>query len=163
MSIQEQSEILKSLQLAHGKVNGISRYFVPCNGIEIAYSNRNPRSIKDIATVNDISIGFGVDSQITRVIFTVLRFDEDMRSVGIIRYTDEIADIIRTVIRDVNEYDPDKFPAGISSMDWGIASCCKDGVPRSIIKKGKTEKESQIYIFGYTPDEVSNIILITCK
>ncbi|MDR3102793.1 MAG: hypothetical protein LBU24_06295 [Methanocalculaceae archaeon] len=47
-----------------------------------------------------------------------------MRAAGVIRCTEEIADMVRETLWDVCEYDPRKISPGISSMDWDIASCC---------------------------------------
>ena len=45
-------------------------------------------------------------------------------------------------------------------MDWGIASCCKDGVPDVIFSEGTGEKESRIILFGEGPADVANNIII---
>ena len=145
MSAKEQSVILKALQQAHGRVMNIPRYLLPSGGVALAYAVANPRDIKDIAVVRSNGIGFGTDDTLVRVC---------------IRYTEEIADVVRETLRDVAEYDPSKFPPGISSMDWGIASCCRDGVPLVIIDSGTKDTEPLIRILGTTPEEVANRILI---
>ncbi|MCQ2357068.1 MAG: phosphomethylpyrimidine kinase [Methanocorpusculum sp.] len=126
----------------------------------LAYTVKNPRGMKDIAVVRSTGIGFGTDDLLVRMLLTVVRFDADIRAVGCIRYTEEIAGVVRETLRDVAEYDPAKFPPGISSMDWGIASCCRDGVPLVIIDGGTKGAEPLIRILGSTPEEVANRILI---
>lgn len=160
MSAKEQSVILKALQQAHGRVMNIPRYLLPSGGVALAYAVPNSRDIKDIAVVRSNGIGFGTDDTLVRVLLTVVRFDAEVRAVGCIRYTEEIADVVRETLRDVAEYDPSKFPPGISSMDWGIASCCRDGVPLVIIDSGTKDTEPLIRILGTTPEEVANRILI---
>jgi hydroxymethylpyrimidine/phosphomethylpyrimidine kinase len=49
---------------------------------------------------------------------------------------------------------------GISSMDWGIASCCKKGIPDVIFRKGASTAESRIILFGEGPADVANNIII---
>lgn len=160
MSAKEQSVVLKALQQAHGRVMNIPRYLLPSGGVTLAYAIRSPRGMKDVAVVRSTGIGFGTDDHLVRVLLTVTRFDAEVRAAGIIRYTDEIAGVVRETLRDVAEYDPAKFPPGISSMDWGIASSCRDGVPLVIIDRGANGSEPLIRILGSTPEEVANRILI---
>ena len=49
---------------------------------------------------------------------------------------------------------------GISTMDWGIASCCKEGVPDVIFRKGANAAESRIVLLGEGPVDVANNIII---
>lgn len=160
MSAKDQSDILRSLQKAHGKVLNLQRYLVPRNGITLAYAFKNPLTTKDVAVAHETSTGFGVDEPIVRMLLTVARFDPDMRAAGFIRYTDEIAEVTEEVLRDVTYLDPSRFPPGISTMDWGIASCLKEGTPLAIISENNRNEEPVIRILGTTPDEVANRILI---
>lgn len=160
MSAKEQSVVLKALQQAHGRVMNIPRYLLPSGDVALAYAVKNPRDMKDIAVVRSTGIGFGTNDLLVRMLLTVVRFDADIRAVGCIRYTEEIAGVVRETLRDVAEYDPAKFPPGISSMDWGIASCCRDGVPLVIIDSGTKGAEPLIRILGSTHEEVANRILI---
>ncbi|MDV0442792.1 thiamine-phosphate synthase family protein [Methanorbis rubei] len=160
MSAAEQSQVLKALQQAHGKVMNLSRYLQPSGGVSLAYAIKNPRDIKDVAVIRGTGIGFGTDDPLVRVLLTVTRFDPDCRAVGTIRYTEEIAQVVRETIRDVAEYDPGKFPSGIISMDWGIASCCKDGVPLAIISTESKNTEPMIRFLGANPEKVANRMLI---
>ena len=152
--------VLKALQQAHGRVMNIPRYLLPSGGVALAYAIKNPRDMKDVAMVRNTGIGFGTDDHLVRVLLTVVRFDAEVRAVGSIRYTEEIADMVKETLRDVAEYDPSRFPPGISSMDWGIASCCRDGVPLAILDSGTLGTEPLIRILGATPEEVANRILI---
>ena len=49
---------------------------------------------------------------------------------------------------------------GISTMDWGIASCCKDGIPDVIARQGTGATGSRIIVFGEMPADVANNIII---
>ncbi|HJJ99621.1 MAG TPA: hypothetical protein O0X23_05435 [Methanocorpusculum sp.] len=160
MSAKEQSVVLKALQQAHGRVMNIPRYLLPSGGVALAYALKKPHDVRDVAVVRSTEIGFGTDDHLVRVLLTVARFDADVRAVGCIRYTEEIAGVVRETLRDVTEYDPAKFPPGIVSMDWGIASCCRDGVPLAVIDSGTKGAKPLILILGSTPGEVVNRILI---
>lgn len=163
MSASAQSAVLRSLQQAHGRVMDIPRYLLPSGGVALAYAIPTPRDKKDVAVARNTSVGFGVDEHLTRVLLTTTRFDADVRAAGIIRYTDETADMVRETLRLVATYDPGNFPPGISSMDWGIASCCRGGVPLAILDTGSPATEPLIRIMGTTPEEVANRILIISK
>jgi len=45
-------------------------------------------------------------------------------------------------------------------MDWGIASCCNDGVPDIIFDKCNETRPGVIHIFGEDPLVVANNIII---
>lgn len=160
MSAKDQSEILRSLQKAHGKVLELPRYLVPREGVTLAYAMKNPQTIKDIAVARGTSTGFGVDEPIVRLLLTAVRFEPDIRAAGIIRHTEEIAQVVTETLKDICEYDPAAFPPGIPSMDWGVASCLRDGAPLALISKKSRNFEPTIKILGTTPEEVANRILI---
>lgn len=160
MTAKDQSEILRSLQKAHGKVLEVQRYLVPREGITLGYAMKNPQTIKDVAVARGTSTGFGVDEPIVRLLLTAARFEPEIRAAGVIRYTDEIAEVVTETLKDVIEYDPSKFAPGIPSMDWGIASCLKDGAPLAVISTKSPGFEPSIKILGTVPDEVANRILI---
>ena len=163
MTATDQSAVLKALQKAHGRVLDVPRYLLPKEGITLAYAVQDPRSAKDVAVVRGSGAGFGVDEHIVRILLTTTRFDPDVRAAGIIRYTEEIGEVVRETLRDVAEYDPLKFPPGISSMDWGIASCVRNGAPLAIMSSGTRENPPVIRLLGTTPDEVANRILIIAE
>jgi hydroxymethylpyrimidine/phosphomethylpyrimidine kinase len=52
---------------------------------------------------------------------------------------------------DVCTYDRDAVPPGLQSMDWGIASCCRRGVPDAIVDRGSGDAEHLIRLLGETP------------
>ena len=49
---------------------------------------------------------------------------------------------------------------GISTMDWAIASCCREGVPDVIFRQGSSAAESRIVLLGERPADVANNIII---
>ena len=163
MSAVTQSTILRDLQKAHGKLQDVSRYIIPRDEIPIAYAADDASDKKGIAIARGASVGFGVDEPIVRALLTVRRFDPATRSAASIRYEDDILQTAIEILRDVEVYDPTKYPIGISTMDWGIASVCKKGVPLVIARPETSRGPGGIYLLGTTPDEVANRILIISK
>lgn len=163
MSAQAQSSVLRELQKAHGKILDVSRYIIPRDDLAIAYATVNSTDQKGVAIARGTSVGFGVDEPIVRTLLTVRRFDPSIRSAACIRYEDDILQTTIETLRDVEVYDPEKYPVGISTMDWGIASICRKGVPLAIACAESSRGPGRIYLLGTTPDEVANRILIICQ
>ena len=160
MTAKQQSEVLRSIQKASGKLEAANRYIIPKGGITLAYTQEDALDQKKVAVSHDGSVGFGIDEPVVRVIITARRFNPDIRAVGCIRLNDDIAETVREVLLDVEEYDAEKFPKGISTMEWGVAFLCKEGVPAAICAENEPTYGGCIYIFGETPDDVANRILI---
>lgn len=161
MTAAAQSRVLHELQQADGRVQAAIRYITPRNGITLAYALDDARDEKGICVSKEGSVGFGIDEAVSRVVITVRRFNSDIKAAGCIRYTEEIAETTKEIFLDVEEYDINKYPKGISTMDWGVAFICKEGVPMAICaRNGEAEDGSSIYILGETPDDVASRILI---
>ena len=173
MSAAAQSEVLRALQQASGRVEGVLRYIVPKGGIVMAYAASDARDEKGVAVFSGGSVGFGVDEPISRVILTARRFNPEIRAAGTIKLNDDIKETVKEVFLDVAEYDAAKFPKGISTMEWGLNFVCRnrnargdrvddgdDGVPAAVCVENASETAGCIYIFGETPDEVANRIFI---
>jgi hydroxymethylpyrimidine/phosphomethylpyrimidine kinase len=45
-------------------------------------------------------------------------------------------------------------------MDWGVASCCKEGVPDVCYETGETGKEGIFRFFAEDPIDVTNNIIM---
>lgn len=160
MTAQQQSAVLRAIQKASGKLENANRYIIPKGGISLAYAQEDALDQKKVAVAREGSVGFGIDEPVVRVILTARRFTPSMRAVGCIRLNEDIAETVREVLQDVEEYDAEKFPKGISTMEWGVAFLCKEGVPVAICAENEPTYGGCIYIFGETPDDVANRILI---
>jgi len=160
MTAANQSRILHEIQQADGRVQKAIRYITPRTGISLAYAMDDARDQRGVCVSKEGSVGFGTDEAISRVVITVRRFNPDMKAAGCIRYTEVIAETVKELFIDVEEYEVSKFPKGISTMDWGVAFLCKEGVPMAICAISEEETEGGIYILGETPDDVANRILI---
>ncbi|HJJ46729.1 MAG TPA: hypothetical protein O0X32_00510 [Methanocorpusculum sp.] len=160
MTVEEQSRVLHELQQADGRVKKAIRYITPKNGIILACAKTDAKDQTGIAVSCNGSIGFGVDETVSRVLITVRRFNQDICAVGCICLNDVIAETVKEIFIDVGEYDVEKFPKGISTMEWGVSFLCKTGVPMAICAKNELKEGGYIYIFGETPNDVVNRILI---
>lgn len=160
MTAKQQSEVLRSIQKASGRLEAANRYIIPKGGISLAYALEDALDQKKVAVAREGSVGFGIDEPVVRVILTARRFNPDMRAVGCIRLNEDIAETVRELLQDVEEYDAEKFPKGISTMEWGIAFLCKEGVPAAVVAQNEPTYGGCIYIFGETPEDVANRILI---
>jgi hydroxymethylpyrimidine/phosphomethylpyrimidine kinase len=83
-----------------------------------------------------------------------------MRSFAVIRFSKKILSVMEDMFLDCRMYAPPAEVTGNSSIDWGVASCCREGVPDIIYDGGELGKEVFIRIFGENPIDVANNIII---
>jgi hydroxymethylpyrimidine/phosphomethylpyrimidine kinase len=104
---------------------------------------------------------FGTDEPVVPTILTAMKFDPVMRSAAILQYSDRALRVFENdLFLECALLDTASKNQGISTMDWGIASCCKKGVPDVIFRKGTRVAESRIVLFGESPTDVANNIII---
>ena len=105
---------------------------------------------------------FGADAEIARILLTVLKFDPEMRCAATIRHAEGIRRVLEDMFLECCTIDPRGQPTGVSTMDWGVASCCKAGVPEVIVAPGISQETSVIHLFGENPAVVAgNIIMLS--
>ena len=146
--------------------------FVPSIGANIAYAIKGARDGCDVAAVPgglrvysgrihfSGTCAFDSGEEIVRTVLTVMKFDPVMRSVAIIAYSKEFLDVLADMFIECCEIDRTRAVPQNSAMDWGIASCCSEGVPEVISDKGTKEGNGVIYIIGEDAVEVANNIII---
>jgi len=106
--------------------------------------------------------GFGADAGIARVVLSAMKFDPEMRCAATIRHAARIQDVLEDMFLECCTVDRNRQAPGVSTMDWGVASCCKDGVPEAIVDPGVSPKTAAIYLFGEGPGDVAgNIIMLS--
>jgi hydroxymethylpyrimidine/phosphomethylpyrimidine kinase len=103
---------------------------------------------------------FGADERGTQIVLTVMRFDPAVRSAAIIAFLPTALAALEGMLLECCPVDRSREPAGISSMDWSVASCCKDGVPDVIFDRGGNGNDGRIFIFSEKPAVVANNIII---
>jgi hydroxymethylpyrimidine/phosphomethylpyrimidine kinase len=169
---QQRSEVLHELLDAVGLLSTMDPRLVPENGANIGFAMAGARDGGGVAAVRDgiglqgdlvIAAGpcmFGADMVITRIVLTAMKFDPAIRSVAVIRYSGSAVRILEEMLLECCSFDQTKEPLGISTMDWGVASCCRDGVPDVIYDRGTREKEPVIRFFGEHPANIANNIIM---
>jgi predicted fused transcriptional regulator/phosphomethylpyrimidine kinase len=83
-----------------------------------------------------------------------------MRCVATLRFSRKILIILESLLLECGSFDPASEPPGISTMNWGVASCCKQGVPDACYDTGVKGNEAVIHLFGEDPIDVSNNIIM---
>jgi hydroxymethylpyrimidine/phosphomethylpyrimidine kinase len=170
---QEREEVLRELEYAVALlVRSMDARLIPLEGMSIAFAVRGARDTGGVAGVqgrinNDKgtpcpagSCAFGTDEYGARIILTAMKFDPVMRSAATIGYSRAVIAALEDMFLECCAFSASHEPAGISSMDWGVASCCKDGVPDVIYNTGAKGKPSLIRLFGENPTDVANNIII---
>jgi hydroxymethylpyrimidine/phosphomethylpyrimidine kinase len=170
---QERSGVLARLDFAVCQIQGTANPDILSRGIlSIGYAIRGARDVTGIATVSGgisfknkkFSSGgqglFGSDEYIARIILTAMKFDPVVRSAATIPYSVGILEVLEGMFLECCSFDVSKQPLGTSSMDWGIASCCRDGVPDVIFNRGMCQKAGTIHFFAEDPVAVANNIII---
>jgi|WetSurMetagenome_2_1015567.scaffolds.fasta_scaffold28378_5 thiamine-phosphate diphosphorylase len=169
----ERSAVLDRLSQAVSLLGGpVDPRLIPSGGLSIGFAIRGARDNGGIAGLrNGISRGpstppaegnvtFGADAQIARIILTTMKFDPVIRSAAMMRFSAIALAGLESMFFECARFDPARVPPGIGTMDWGVASCCKDGVPDVIYNDGFGGTEGIIRILGEDPVVVANNILI---
>jgi Uncharacterized conserved protein len=171
MTEEEQQRIRERLIEA---VNELRQHMdpslIPEVGTNIVYALPKAREIRDVAGVEGRivrmkgavhpvgEIGFGASDHMARAVLTVMKYDPSTRSMANIRFSETILKILDDLMLEVCEFDRSSEPPGIQTMDWGVASCCREGVPDIIFDRGAVGKEAMIRITGENPGAVAGII-----
>ena len=167
---QERGDVIHELERAVAiLVRSMDARLIPPEGMTIAYAVRGARDAEGVAGVQGGIINesgkpypagpctFGTDENGARIILTAMKFDPVMRSAATIGYSPAMITAFEDMFLECCRFNASSEPAGISSMDWGVASCFKDGVPDIVYN---TEKPSLIRVFGEKPADVANNIII---
>ncbi|MBO4522548.1 MAG: hypothetical protein J5703_05130 [Methanomicrobium sp.] len=162
MNSEEREEITDELMKAAGKLadrvadGTVRRELIPDAGICLIYAAEHARSLTDIAAVSvmpegrisagdasaDISAdalfgAAGAGNPDRSVTLTAMRFDPDIRSAAIIRYSKPVVDKARDMLFEVREAVRGNAGGTGPLMDWKTAFCCrKDDVPDMIFVAG---------------------------
>ena len=151
---------------------GMSPALLPSTGADIGYALAGARGPGDVASVRGGivkgtgggvqvpgGIGFGAGGDVVRIVITAMRTDPGIRSAAVIRFSSAILEVIGDLILETCSFDRSKEPPGVSTMDWGVAFCCRDGVPDAVCDRGAPGKEGLIRLFGEEPVHVARTII----
>ena len=168
----ERADILQKLFYAASLLPGkIHRDLVPSGGAQLAYARKGARDDTDIACVrgglcpgNIVSgtpeVGFGGGGMIATALLTAMKFDPRIRGAAIIACTPAAVKTMDARFFEICSFDPRKEPPGIRTMDWGVAQCCRDGVPDAIYSRRTGDTGAIIRLFGEDPLGIANNILM---
>jgi hydroxymethylpyrimidine/phosphomethylpyrimidine kinase len=171
---QERNNALSILQDATTRLEqSVNTQLIPPEGISFGCAIRGARDTGGVAAVNGgikyrekggAAAGqcvFGTDEPVVRIILTVMKFNPVMRCAAILQFSERALGIFENdLFLECTHLDASPANRGISTMDWGIASCCKDGVPDVIFRQGSSAAESRIVLLGERPADVANNIII---
>ena len=170
---QERHEVLYRLDLAVTHLEAsMSPLLIPDSGASLVYAIKGARDRDGIAAVpggivireGKVTAGkpcaFGGDEQSARIVLTAMKFDPLIRSVATIRFSENALAIFRAMFLECTSLDRTQKATGISTMDFGVASCCNEDVPDIIYDLDRNKKSGIMYIFGEDPVVVTNNIII---
>jgi predicted fused transcriptional regulator/phosphomethylpyrimidine kinase len=170
---QERNEVIYRLDLAVTHLEAsMSPMFIPDSGASLVYAIKGARDRDGVAAVpggivlsdGKVTAGkpcaFGADEQCARIVLTAMKFDPLMRSAATIRFSENALAMFKGMFLECSSIDRTRKATGISTMDFGVASCCKDGVPDIIYDLSGNTKSGIMYIFGEDPVVVTNNIII---
>ncbi len=169
----ERNNVLEKLTAAAALLeHSMDIRLIPKDGARLAYAIQGARDKNGVAAVQGGVIQeqgkphaagpctFGADEIIARVVLTVMKFDPRMRCSASLRYSRNVLIVIENLLLECSSFNPASEPPGISTMDWGVAACCKEGVPDVCYENGMKEREAIIYFFGEDPIDVTNNIIM---
>jgi len=172
MAEPEKEEVLRTLEDAvHKLLKGMDTRLIPEVGSNIVYALPHARTPEDVAAVEGRivrlkgrahavgPVAFGASNHVARIVLTAMKFDSAVRSAANIRYSPELVAECENMFLSVRSFDRASQPPGVKTMDWGVASCCKEGVPDVIYDKGAVGKEPMIRLLGEEPGVIVNNIL----
>jgi hydroxymethylpyrimidine/phosphomethylpyrimidine kinase len=163
--------VLSALEDAVKELSGtMDAALIPEVGSNIAFALPGARDKDEVAAVRgrivQLSghphpvgpVDFGASDHVARIVLTVMKFDPGIRCAANIRFTPEIIEIIEDLLLETCSFDRGNEPPGTRTMDWGVAFCCRSGVPDVIFDRGAIGKEPMVRILGQDPAEVAAII-----
>ncbi len=172
---QQRKDVLAQLSYAaHLLTESMAPSLVSAAGTNMGYAIRGARDSFGVAAVKGRFVvqdnmvkaagacEFGADENMAKIVLTAAKFDPDMRCAATIQYTDEASHILADMFLECCTVDRRLQPPDVSTLDWGVASCCKDGVPEVIVDRGASHDASTIHLFGENPVDVAgNIIMLS--
>lgn len=170
---RERSDVLEKLAQAAGQLEeSLDVRLIPPHGARFAYAISGARDHNGIAAVQGGIIdkdgkacpagpcAFGVDADIARIVLTAMKFDPFMRSAATLIFSRNLLPVLENLLLECRSFNPLLEPPGISTMEWGVASCCREGVPDVCYNYGGKGKEAVIRLFGEKPIDVANNIIM---
>lgn len=139
---------------------------IPGGGtITLAAATDHARTAADIGSIQLCCplpgpAAFGQAEDLGASLLTALRFDPAIRSAAMIPCSPSVLEVAERVLLEVAGYDRHRAPPGISTMDWGTAFCCREGVPDLVYDR--SADPFMVVVFAEGPmDVVGEIIMLS--
>ncbi|HQK55425.1 MAG TPA: thiamine-phosphate synthase family protein [Methanolinea sp.] len=172
ISGDDRESVLRALREGvHSLCIGMDVRLIPEVGSNIAYALPAARDPGQVAAVEGRivrlsgrphpvgEVSFGASDHVARIVLTAMRFDPQVRCAANIAYSPATVRILEDMLLEVRTFDRTAEPPGVKTMDWGVASCCREGVPDVIYDLGAKGKEPMVRLLGENPDAVVKNIL----
>jgi len=173
----DRESVLRALQEGvHSLCLGMDVRLIPEVGSNIAYALPAARDPGQVAAVQGRivrlsgrphpvgEVSFGASDHVARIVLTAMRFDPQVRCAANIAYAAATVRMLEDMLLEGRTFDRAAEPPGVKTMDWGVASCCRDGVPDVIYDLGSKGKEPMIRLLGENPDAVvKNILKVSAR
>jgi hydroxymethylpyrimidine/phosphomethylpyrimidine kinase len=172
MGLEDRARVIAHMDQAVMLLAGrMDPRLIPEVGMNIVYALPDARSRDDVAGVlgRIVRLGdrvhpvgeitFGASDHVARIVLTAMHFDQGIRSAANIRFSETILLEMENLMFEICSFDRESEPPGVQTMDWGVASCCKEGVPDVIYDRGAQGKEPMIRVLGEDPVTVAHNIL----
>ena len=177
ISGDDRESVLRALQEGvHSLCLGMDVRLIPEVGSNIAYALPAARDPGQVAAVQGRivrlsgrphpvgEVSFGASDHVARIVLTAMRFDPQVRCAANIAYAAATVRMLEDMLLEVRTFDRSAEPPGVKTMDWGVASCCRDGVPDVIYDLGSKGKEPMIRLLGDNPDnDIKNILKVSAR
>jgi predicted fused transcriptional regulator/phosphomethylpyrimidine kinase len=171
MTQDAREEVLSMLQAAVDQLERtMHSSLIPEVGTNMVYALPDARDRNDVAAVEGRivrvgdrphavgAVAFGASDHVAAIVLTAMKFDPIMRSAANIRYSPELITLLEDLFLEMCSFDRTREPPGTRTMDWGVAFCCRNGVPDVIFDRGAVGKEPMVRVLAENPLEVAAII-----
>lgn len=176
----EKYKILEDIKTAVKLLEDNSELIVPLIpevGMNIAMALPKPyaRNLNDVAAIPGriVRIGnkikavshpeFGASKHMAKAVLKIMEFNENIRAVANIKYSEKVIDIGKELGFTVSFYDRSQEPLEVkkiegASIPWGIEQAVKsiNKIPDIVYHKGDWGKEPMINVFG---ESATNVVL----
>ena len=169
---RERTDTIATLEAAIFPLKeSMSTRLIPPEGASFGYAMRGARDSRGVAGVHirnekghPVPTGpctFNTGEPVGRIILTAMKFNPAMRSAAVLQFSNRALAVLEDdLFLECASYAAAPGQPGISTMDWGIAFCCKGGVPDVIYEKNPDKTRARLILFGEDPADVANNIII---
>jgi thiamine-phosphate diphosphorylase len=170
---QERNNIIAALNQSVATLEtSMNVLLLPPEGVSFGFGMRGARESSGVAVVNvgikneagNLRGGpgtFGTGDPVVRIILTLMKFDPSVRSAALLQYSDRAFAVLKDdLFLECATITTGAGERSISTLDWGIAFCCKGQIPDVFYLKSPDKTQSRLVISGEDSTDVVNNIII---